>query len=79
MQAETVLIDLPSSSIYDNWQAAVTAVFTMRNLGNSAESMNVRFPMFMTEDYPGVDHGCNYRDTNYPAIQNFRALADNSP
>ncbi len=79
MVAETVLIDLPSSSIYDNWQAAVTAVFTMHNLGDSAESMTVRFPMFMTKNYPGVDRGCTYLDTNYPAIQNFRALVDEIP
>ena len=79
MQAETVLIDLPSASTYDNWQAAVTAVFTMRNLGGSAESMTVRFPMFMTEEYRGVEEGCPTRDTNYPAIQNFRALAADVP
>jgi hypothetical protein len=79
MQAETVLIDLPSSSKFDNWQAAVTATFTMRNLGDSAESMTVRFPMFMTEEYRGVDAGCPDRDTNYPAVQNFRALLENAP
>jgi len=79
MQAETVLIDLPSSSKFDNWQAAVTATFSMRNLGDSAESMTVRFPMFMTEQYSGVEAGCPNRDTNYPAVQNFRALLENAP
>jgi hypothetical protein len=79
MLAETVLIDLPSRSTSDNWQAAVTAVFTMRNLGGSAESMPVRFPLFMTEEYRGVDAGCPERDTNYPAVQNFRALLENVP
>ena len=37
MQAETVLIDLPSASTYDNWQAAVTAVVGVLH-GDSADA-----------------------------------------
>ena len=79
MQAETVRIELPSSSPSDNWQASVSATFKMRNLGSSAESMPVRFPMFMTEEYAGLQAGCPYPDTNYPAIQDFRALVEDVP
>jgi hypothetical protein len=80
MMAETVLIELPTSSTYENWQAAVTATFTMRNLGDTAESMTVRFPMFMTENYPGTEAGCSFiGNNNYPTIQNFRVLINDAP
>lgn len=79
MLAETVLIELPSSSPSANWQAAVSATFTMRNLGSASESMQARFPMFMTYEYLGVEAGCPGPDTHYPAVQNFRALVEGKP
>jgi len=46
MVAETVLIDVQVSAPAKSLgQAKVTADFTMRNLGNEAESMGVRFPI----------------------------------
>ena len=46
MLAETVLIEVqPNTSITSLGRAKVTADFTMRNLGNTAESMGVRFPI----------------------------------
>ena len=79
MMAETVQIVLPDASAYDNWQAAATAKFTMRNLGDSAESMAVRFPMFMTENYSGAEAGCTFFRTTYPAIQKFQVLVNAEP
>jgi hypothetical protein len=80
MMAETVQIVLPDASAYDNWQAATTAQFTMRNLGDTAESMAVRFPMFMTVNYIDLTEGnCNNINTTYPAIQNFQAQVNAEP
>jgi tetratricopeptide (TPR) repeat protein len=46
MVAETVLIDVTAgASSVSLGQARVTADFTMRNLGSTAESMAVRFPL----------------------------------
>ncbi len=46
MMAETVLIDVAAgASSQSLGQARVTADFTMRNLGEAAESMAVRFPL----------------------------------
>ncbi len=48
MVAETVLIDIDGDSPYDEGLATVTATFTMRNLGNVDEQMDVRFPLDQT-------------------------------
>jgi len=46
MMAETVVIDVMSNNDTNGLgQAKVTANFTMRNLGNTAETMGVRFPI----------------------------------
>jgi len=46
MAAETVLIDiLRNNDVKSLGQAKVTADFTMRNLGDTTESMDVRFPI----------------------------------
>ena len=46
MMAETVLIEVLSNNATDRLgQAMVTADFTMRNLGNETEGMDVRFPI----------------------------------
>ena len=66
MVSERVVLDFPSTSQDKTWNAGVTAEFHMRNLGSAAESMNVRFPMYMSYE------DCN-TDSPYPAIQNFGA------
>jgi len=51
MMAETVVIDVMSNNDTNSLgQAKVTANFTMRNLGSTAETMDVRFPI-------GLDNG----------------------
>lgn len=54
MIAETVLIDVDADSPYDEGLATVTATFTMRNLGNVDEQMNVRFPLDQTLGWGGL-------------------------
>jgi hypothetical protein len=72
MQAETVLIALPSASTSDTWQATVSASFSMHNLGSSAESMQVRFPTYVTSN--GAAKDCAQQEfSTYPPIQDFRA------
>ncbi len=69
MVAETVLIevlaDTPSQSL---GQAKVTADFTMRNLGTTAESMAVRFPISSSDGWG-----------KYPEIKDMRIFVDNKP
>ena len=67
MLAETVVIEvLANTPLQSVGQAKVTADFTMRNLGNSAESMAVRFPI-STNDGWG----------KYPEIKDMRIFVDN--
>ena len=55
MVAETVLLDVsPGSSSKSLGQAHVTADFTMRNLGEAAESMAVRFPLGASDGWSGI-------------------------
>jgi tetratricopeptide (TPR) repeat protein len=54
MVAETVLIDIDGDSPYDDGLATVTATFTMRNLGNVDEQMDVRFPLDQTINWGGL-------------------------
>ncbi len=70
MLAETVVLDIPSTSKEKTWNAGVTANFTMRNLGKQSESMMVRFPMFISDEYGGTECDLN---SPYPEIQNFGA------
>jgi hypothetical protein len=52
MVAETVLIEVQPGAPADSLgQAKVTADFTMRNLGNEAESMAVRFPISVSNGF----------------------------
>ena len=66
MVAETVLIvvqdPVPENSV---GRAQVTADFTMRNLGNSDETMAARFPISANDGY-----------FNYPEIQNLQVEID---
>lgn len=70
MMAETVVLDFPSTSQDKTWNAGVTATFQMRNLGKQTETMMVRFPMFISNEYGGTDCDLN---SPYPEIQNFGA------
>ncbi|MGB8983470.1 MAG: hypothetical protein WCC12_16490, partial [Anaerolineales bacterium] len=54
MVAETILIDIDGDSPYDEGLATVTATFTMRNLGNADEQMEVRFPLDQTTGWGGL-------------------------
>jgi len=63
MVAETVVLDFPSTSKEPTWNAGVTATFLMRNLGSKAEGMMVRFPMFLSDEYGGLE--CDL-DSPYP-------------
>ncbi len=66
MMAETVLIDvLRNNDIKDLGQAKVTADFTMRNLGTSAENMGVRFPISSSNGFGQV-----------PEIKNLNVKVD---
>jgi hypothetical protein len=56
MLAETVVIDVRAN---DPAQAHVTANFTMRNLGSSAENLAVRFPIAASDGF-----------SSYPEIKN---------
>jgi tetratricopeptide (TPR) repeat protein len=48
MVAETVLIDIDADSPLDNGNGKVTATFTMHNMGDVNEQMDVRFPLDQT-------------------------------
>jgi hypothetical protein len=65
MVSETVEIDVASSSDYDTGQAGVRADFDMRNLGQSEENMQVRFPLCI--------NFVNYQESFglYPPLANF--------
>ena len=63
MEAETVILDVLGDA---SGQAAVTASFTMRNLGTTSETLLVRFPLTF---YDGESDGWG----NYPEITDLRA------
>jgi hypothetical protein len=66
MQSETVLIDVqPSAPSGSLGRAAVTADFTMRNLGTQPETMAARFPI-----------SANNGRYEYPEIRDMRVLVD---
>jgi len=67
MMAETVLIDVQGNTpLQSLGQAKVTADFTMRNLGNAAESMGVRFPISSNNGFG-----------EYPEIKDVNIFVDN--
>ena len=80
MMAETVLIDVNNDSTPNSLgSAAVTADFTMRNLGSSDESMAARFPISSNNGfgkYPEITdivikingRQVSYRRANYPDV-----------
>jgi len=54
MVSETVLININADSSLDDGNGKVTATFTMRNLGNTDEPMDVRFPLDQTTRWGGL-------------------------
>jgi len=66
MLSETVLLDVGPGPTSDNLgRAWVTADFTMRNLGDQAESMAVRFPISANDGW-----------SNYPEIKDLQIFVD---
>lgn len=68
MVAETVLISIDADSPLDSGDGKVSATFTMRNLGDTDEQMDVRFPLDQT-----IGWG-NLCDTSffYPTISDLK-------
>lgn len=56
MVSETVLVEIDADSSLDGL-GKVTATFTMRNLGNIDEQMEVRFPLDQTDAWGGICTG----------------------
>lgn len=54
MVSETVLIDIDVDSPLDKGNGKVTATFTMRNMGDEVEQMDVRFPLDQTTGWGGL-------------------------
>jgi hypothetical protein len=87
MLAETVLIDVKNDTTPNSLgNAAVTADFTMRNLGSNDESMAARFPISSDNGYGKYPEITNivikvngkqipYRRTNYPDVRNWDQTA----
>jgi tetratricopeptide (TPR) repeat protein len=79
MVAETVILDVQSidavrSSLFtgDTTQAKVTASFTMRNLGLTAETMQVRFPL-------GNPDGSGDKRGSFPELTDLTVVVDRMP
>lgn len=67
MMAGTVTIEVASQSKYQTGSAAVTAVFHMRNLSQTEERMDVRFPLYATEAFESRGGGLLI----FPPLENF--------
>ena len=68
MVAETVVIDIDADSPLDNGYGKVTATFTMRNLGDSDEQMDVRFPLDQTIEWGNL---CSAPSFQYQTIDDL--------
>jgi hypothetical protein len=74
MQAETVLLDVAATSGKQKPLVKVTASFTMRNLGNQEEQMQVRFPLnLLFPQYQSDIEECPYPEGGFPEINSFSA------
>ena len=75
MISETVTIEVAENSTYKNGHAVVTAKFQMRNLGDTAEEMTVRFPLSLSHYYIHLSiDGCKYE--GYPTIDDISVWVD---
>ncbi|MBI5354602.1 MAG: DUF4424 family protein [Chloroflexi bacterium] len=70
MVSETVLIEIDADSPLDKGLGKVTATFTMRNLGDVDEQMDVRFPLDQTFDLGNL---CGAPFFIYPSISDLKA------
>lgn len=80
MESESVLIDIAPAAGQGAPYAKVTASFTMRNLGEQAEQMDVRFPLNLL--YPSYQtdlNACPYPEGGYPEIDDFKAQVAGQP
>ena len=73
MISETVTIDVAENSTIKNGHAVVTAKFQMRNLGDTVEEMNVRFPLHHSE-YNIQSNECYF--SLYPSISDIAVWID---
>jgi hypothetical protein len=69
MVSETVLVEIDADNPLDNGYGKVTATFTMRNLGEVDEDMDVRFPLDQTIGYGNL---CSAPSFINPTIDNLR-------
>ncbi len=80
MEAETVLVDIAPAAGQGAPKATVTASFIMRNQGEQAEQMDVRFPLnLLYPSYQSDLETCPYPEGGYPQINDFRARVDGQP
>jgi tetratricopeptide (TPR) repeat protein len=70
MMSETVLITIDADSAASNGFASVNATFTMRNLGDVDEQMNVSFPLDQTIGWAGL---CYAPFLYFPPISDLKA------
>jgi hypothetical protein len=76
MMAETVLIEIDSEDPINPGLAAVTATFTMRNLGTEDEQMQVRFPLDQTIGWGKL---CESPFPQFYPIDDLRVKVDGQP
>lgn len=76
MLAETVEINVADNAPGEPPTARIRAVYTMRNMGSEAETVQVRFPLnFISPDYMTDWEQCAF-PLAYPEIADFYALVD---
>lgn len=78
MLSETVTIEVANNTIDQPTRAKVTAAFTMRNLGEEDEQMQVRFPLNLLYPYQSDPNTCVY-PLAAPEINDFTARVDGRP
>lgn len=76
MAAETVLIEAQPNNYGEPARAKVEASFTMRNLGEQEERMQVRFPLNSLYPHYQSDFNVCVFPAAYPEIADFRAEVD---
>ncbi|MEA4908504.1 MAG: hypothetical protein VB089_12830 [Anaerolineaceae bacterium] len=79
MVAETVIIEVARNVYGESASARVNATFTMRNLGSTAENMQVRFPLnSLFPQYQPDLNTCVY-PYSFPEISDFTAQVNGEP
>ncbi|GAB4523896.1 MAG: hypothetical protein Fur0018_06990 [Anaerolineales bacterium] len=70
MASETVVMDIGMPGADEPWAAVVTADFTMRNMGEAVEDLDVRFPLDYTLFLGGQE--CENPEPDFPSITDIR-------